>query len=305
MPSLTMDIPLVHLIITVENCGGEMRPHELFSLRKSFPLAFRRATGCLGPAGSCGAGPECPCRSALEQKLTPDPAALRRYQKPPLPFAFRIPVLPAGFRGGSCTEISLTLVGEATNRLDLYLAAIGFLFSPAPQGSLMMLCRKIEAVAPDGSRIQIQDGRGAVDISSVPLLGFSVQSPALSRGTGNVTLELVTPLRLLHQGVPLRELPFHALAGSLFRRISSLAYYYGGVELSHDFKWLAQQSRLIDCSRSELRWANHGGGLQGVEGRVSYCGELDEFVPFLELGGMLNTGKGAAYGMGAYRIVFR
>jgi len=297
-----MDIPLVQLIITLEFIGGEIQPYGLFILKKSFPAAFRRVTGCLKADGSCGAGPDCPCRATFEQKLTPDPAALRRYQKPPLPFAFRIPVLPAGIKPGSCAELSLTLVGEATNRLEIYLATVAALFAAAPRNPLEMRCRKIEAVAGDGTRILIRMDGGSTDVSSVPLLTFAETVAPYCTSGETVTVELQAPLRLLHQGVPLRELPFPVLAGALFRRISSLAYYYGGVELSHDFKWLAERSRLVACSRSDLVWVNRGGGLQGVEGKVTYRGELDEFISFLNLGSLLNVGKGAAYGMGQYRF---
>lgn len=299
---LPMDIPLVHLIITLEFTGGESQPHGLFTLKKSFPAAFRRVVGCLQADGGCGSGPECPCRATFDQKLTPDPAALRRYQKPPLPFAFRIPVLPAGIKPGSWLEISLTLVGDATNWLEIYLPAINSLFAAAPRNPLKMRCRKIEAVAGDGSRIILQSGAGVTDISSIPLLSFAENIAAGYRSGDAVTLELQTPLRLLHHGVSLRALPFPVVAGALFRRISSLAYYYGGVELPHDFKWLAERSRLVSCSRSELVWVNRGGGGQGIEGVVTYRGELDEFIPFLNLGTLLNLGKGAAYGMGQYRL---
>ena len=298
-----MDIPLVHLIITLEFSGGELPPHGLFILKKSFPAAFRRVVGCITADGSCSSGPDCPCRATFEQRLTPDPAALRRYQKPPLPFAFRIPILPVDSKSGNCTELSLTLVGEATNRLEIYLSTINNLFALAPRNPLKMHRRTIEAVAGDGTRILIQKDDGSADISSIPLLTFA-ETVSTFCGSGEVvTLELQTPLRLLHQGVPLRELPFPAVAGALFRRISSLAYYYGGVELSHDFKWLAERSRLVECSRSDLAWVNRGGGLQGVEGSVTYRGELEEFISFLNLGSLLNIGKGAAYGMGNYRLV--
>jgi len=109
-----------------------------------------------------------------------------------------------------------------------------------------------------------------------------------------------TPLRLIHKGSPLRNLSFSAITGALFRRISSLAYYYGREELPHDFKWLAQQSQLVVCRRSDLNWVNRGGSLQGVEGQVDFSGALAEFIPFLHLGNVLNIGKGAAYGMGNY-----
>lgn len=299
-----MDIPLVHLIITLEHAGGETPSLGQFSLKRVFPAAYRRVIGCATAAGECGAGPDCPCRATFEQKLTPDPAALRRFQKPPLPFVFQLPDPSSGLQKGARTELALILVGGATSRLETYLEAMELLFPARGQGNPWRLqLRSIEAAAGDGVRTVLPTGGGRAAFSSLPLLSFDeLANPGLLT-TGTLTLELLTPLRLLRQGVPLRELPFSAVAGALFRRISSLAYYYGGLELPHDFKWLAERGRGVACSRSELTWVNRGGGQQGLEGRVTYSGELDDFLPFINLGSRLNFGKGAAYGMGRYRLV--
>jgi len=298
-----MDIPLVQLIITLEHAGGATPSPGQFSLKRVFPAAYRRVVGCATAAGECGAGPDCPCRATFEQKLTPDPAALRRYQKPPLPFVFQLPD-PAGLKKGACTELALILVGDATSRLETYLKAMELLFPACGLGNPWRLqLRSIEATAGDGVRTVLPTGGGRAGFSSLPLLSFDELSTPGLLTTATITLELLTPLRLLRQGVPLRELPFSAVAGALFRRISSLAYYYGGTELPHDFKWLAERSRGVVYSRSELVWVNRGGGLQGLEGRVVYSGELDDFLPFINLGSRLNLGKGAAYGMGRYQLV--
>jgi hypothetical protein len=292
-----MDIPLVHLVITLDHAGG-VSPPVLFGLKKLFPAAFRRAVGCATVTGACGAGPGCPCNATFGQRLTPDPAALRRYQKPPLPFAFQIPATGEG--APWC--LTLTLFGEATSQLETYLKALELLFPEQGQGNPWRVrLLRIEAIAGDGVPTVLPRG-GRPEFSSLPLLSFEELFSTGLAATDTVTLELLTPLRLLHQGMPLRDLPFSALAGVLFRRVSSLAYYYGGLELPHDFKWLAQLSRGITCRNNRLVWVNRGGGVQGLEGRVTYQGELEEFLPFLALGRRLNLGKGATYGMGCYRL---
>lgn len=297
-----MNIPLVHLVITLEHNGGETA-QGLFALRKLFPVAYRRVVGCLTASGECGGGPECPCRASFGQQLTPDPAALRRYQKPPLPFAFSFPTLLGGLKRGEVSELCLVLIGTAANYLELYLESIVNLCSPSSAHGLKMICRKVEAVAGDGTRTLLRTGTGPTDTSSLPLMTFAEAASPYCACGDTITLEFQSPLRLLHQGMSLRELPFHSLAGALFRRISSMAYYYGGVELPHDFKWLAQQSHMVECRRSELVWANRGGGVQGLEGRVTYGGDLAEFSSFLTIGSRLNLGKGAAYGMGSFRLL--
>jgi len=200
---------------------------------------------------------------------------------------------------GSFVELSLVIAGEAISHLDLFLAAVKVLIGSSDRMGQWRAVR-MEAASEDGSRILIPSDGGGREFASLPVLSFDEFFSRSSGPCSSVTIDFTTPLRLLHKGIPLREIGFNAVAGAMFRRVSSMAYYYGGEELSHDFKWLAERSREITCSRSALNWKNHGGGLQGVEGTVTFCGELAEFIPFLALGSRLNIGKGSAYGMGNY-----
>jgi len=296
---MNMSTPFVQIHLTLEHPGTRLPPHALFAIRQLFPAAFRRAVGCLTKDGDCNGGPGCPCRTIFDQKLTSDPSALRRYQKPPLPFAFRIPLLTGNSLRGTLVDLSLVITGGAISHLDLFLAAVRELAGSSERMGQWHAVR-IEAVSEDGSRILLPSEGIGREFANLPVLSFD---EFFSRSFGpccRVTIDFLTPLRLLHKGVPLREIGFNAVAGALFRRVSSLAYYYGGEELSHDFKWLAARSKEITCSRSGLNWINRGAGLQGVEGAVTFCGELAEFIPFLDLGSRFNIGKGAAFGMGSY-----
>ena len=296
-----MNTPFVQIHLQLDHSETRLPPHALFAIRQLFPDAFRRAVGCLSLDGTCNGGPACPCRTIFDQNLTTDPSALRRYQKPPLPFAFKIPLLPEKSVKEASVEISLVIAGEVIRHLDLFLRAVNLLFTAPGRLSSWKVIRT-EAASEDGSRIPILSNGAGSEFTDLPVLSFD---ELFSRSCGpcsRVTIEFMTPLRLMHKGAPLREIEFSALAGGLFRRISSLAYYYGGEELTHDFKWLAERSREISCSRSNLGWINRGSGLQGVEGVATFCGELADFIPFLSLGSRLNIGKGAAYGMGSYRF---
>lgn len=299
-----MNTPFVQLHFSLCPPGTKLPAEVLFAVRHCFPKAFRTATGCLTASQGCTGGSACPCRTLFDQNLSSDPAALRRYQKPPLPFAFNIPLLPGRSAGGGEVELSLVIVGEAINHIELFVRAVRSMFDNPGMFSGWR-AGNIEASSGDGSRADILAGGTAPGFSSLPLLSFdeilSQDYPSCSR----ITVEFLTPLRLLHKGAPLREIRFSALAGALFRRVSSLAYYYGKEELTHDFKWLSERSREIVSTHRDLLWVNRGGGLQGVEGVAEFSGELAEFIPFLSLGSLLNAGKGAAYGMGSYRFAMK
>jgi hypothetical protein len=294
-----MNTPFVQLRFSLELPSDKPDPHALFAIRQQFHAAFRRAAGCFHPTLTCAAGVDCPCRYVFDQKLATDPSALRRYQKPPLPFAFRIPLIPKELSLGDAVELTLAVVGEAIRHLDLFIGGIMHLF--APSGSFKdWQVIAVEAVSVDKTLVAIPSNRAGRDFNSLPLLSFDDFFSETSVDCSRLTMNFQTPLRLIHKGSPLRNLSFSAVAGALFRRISSLAYYYGREELPNDFKWLARQSQQVVCSRSDLHWVNRGGSLQGVEGQVEFSGAMAEFIPFLHLGKVLNIGKGAAYGMGSY-----
>ncbi|NJD90473.1 MAG: CRISPR system precrRNA processing endoribonuclease RAMP protein Cas6 [Geobacter sp.] len=291
-----MDIPLINLVFTLESGGGRVKPQLLFAFRQSYQAAFRGAVGCLSADGSCSADSGCPCRYTFDQGLSTDPAAVRRFQKPSLPFAFRLPLLDQEMQPGDIAEFSLTLVGGATNHLALHIAAVRAALPP----QLRLLA--VAAVASDGSRKSITVRGGKADFSAVPVISFEEIMAGAVAVADPLKINLLAPLRLMQNGAPLYAPSFPALAGALFRRISSLAYYYGGVELDCDFKWLAEKSRAVHCDNSGLKWVNWGGALQGVSGSIAVSGELAELLPFLCLGELLNVGKGASYGMGSYRL---
>lgn len=296
-----MNTPFVQLQFTLEPAAERLMPYALFAIRQQFHTDFRRAAGCFHELHACRAGSDCPCRSVFDQQLATDPAALRRYQKPPLPFAFKIPVLPAMPERGHEVDLSLVVAGEVIRHLDLFVKATLHFFESSVVFKKWRI-RSVAAVSLDGTRTVIPVAAGVGEFASLPILSFDELISGGGGSCSRISINVQTPLRLMHKGAPARDLPFSRVAGALFRRISSLAYYYGGEELPYDFKWLAQQSQKIACTHTDLRWVNCGGSLQGVEGAAEFSGELAEFIPFLHLGSLLNIGKGAAYGMGSYRF---
>jgi hypothetical protein len=294
-----MNTPFVQLYFTLAPPGKKLLPYALFALRQQFHAAFCCAAGCSDGKQPCRGGSDSPCRAVFAQALATDPAALRRYQKPPLPFAFSVPVLPEKSRSGDTVELSLVITGEAISSLDLFIKAVRLLFGSSEQFRDWRVV-SVEAAAEDGARTLVPLEAAGSEFASLPVLAFDELFSGGGGSCSRITVHFHTPVRLIHKGSPVQDISFSLFAGALFRRISSLAYYYGREELPHDFKWLARQSREIVSTRSEQRWVNRGGQLQGVEGSVVFSGELTDFIPFLHLGSRLNLGKGAAYGMGNF-----
>ncbi|HEY6874032.1 MAG TPA: CRISPR system precrRNA processing endoribonuclease RAMP protein Cas6 [Geobacteraceae bacterium] len=296
-----MDLNLIRLIVTLRLEADIADRYALFGMRPYFEEAFRQAAACGGSAGPCTRGADCPYHQTFSQQLSADPAALRRYQKPSLPFVFHIPPIPEPPNRGNTLELELILAGSAANFVSCYIAALAeMLMLPGLRRRVPAILTKVESEGYDGCRTLVMaPGKDpATDrlttLSLRGLLDGSVLAP------DRVTIAFVTPLLILHEGKPLREFSFSPFMRALFRRVSAMAYYYGGAETALDYKWLAGQSLAVECIGADFRWVEWGRKWYGVIGRGTFRGDLADFHPFLLAGELLHAGKGAAFGQGRF-----
>jgi hypothetical protein len=269
-------------------------PYALYACRTGFDSAFRRALSCrrLDCAG-CTKSANCPYPVNFGQVIARDPEAVRRHQKPPLPFVFRFPALLPLPNGGSSFECSLTLFGSAVQHLVSYLAAVHLLLEEI-QATLV----KVEAECPGGAREPVAPGINP----ALPLLSALDPIGAGPLLPDRVTVRFVTPLKLTHEGRLLRRFSFAELSRVLMRRVSSLAYYYEGLELPLDYRWLSLASAAIKTLETDCHLESWHGRPAGLVGSASFAGDLEPFHLLLQLGSETHLGKGASFGFGAYRL---
>ena len=266
----------------------------LFACRPEFDAAFRRAISCRrGDCSGCAASGSCPYPVHFGQAIARDPEAVRRHQKPPLPFVFQFPVLPPPPNRDRLLCCSLTLFGSAAQEASSFIAAVRLLLQ-GMDGEVL----KVEAECPGGGRTDIAPGCQP----ALPLLGAFDPQCSGPLSPDLVRLTLLTPLKLMHEGRLLKHLTFSHFARALMRRASSLAYYYEGAELPLDYRWLSRLSEEVETCSSECRFVSWGGRPSGVIGKVRFMGDLDPFHLLLQLGVASQLGKGASFGFGAYRI---
>ena len=125
-----------------------------------------------------------------------------------------------------------------------------------------------------------------------------------------LTLDIITPLRLLRKKKPLFRVSFDDLLPYLLRRVFSLLAYHAEVEICDDPQFYLQQGQQVEEVSNQLQWRDwrrlkgeKGQDLGGVLGQLELAGAgLDELFWLLRLGSLLNIGKGAAYGAGQYRL---
>jgi hypothetical protein len=134
---------------------------------------------------------------------------------------------------------------------------------------------------------------------------------AAAMAPGGLRLELLTPLRLKARGRYLRALDLGALARDLMFRVSLLGHHLGGLPWPAPWPEVGEEARRARVARARLRWVE-GVRYSARQGREIVMGgllgvmELQDVGPHLArllgAGTVLHAGKGAAVGLGQYRL---
>ena len=124
--------------------------------------------------------------------------------------------------------------------------------------------------------------------------------------TSNVTVEFITPTRLMVDGKPLRRPRFAHVFPFMLRRVTSMIYAHSGVEVLDDPTCLLAQVREVNVVEARLRWHDWRslsgrqslviGGFMG--GIVLERQALEEIYWIIAVASLFGIGKGATYGAG-------
>jgi hypothetical protein len=303
-----MDFVFIKLLFTLKLNVDNPDPYALYSIRADFKQVFQSAV--CSQKGQCGICPEqigCSYQYTFSQALAQDPEALRRHQKPPLPFVFDLPLLPPQPNSGQELEIGMTLAGSAINFIEDYIAAVKLLFSPANPGQKVSgKITRVDSLGCSDYRSCIMEETSEVALDRVATISAVDLTAMNTLNSNHIVVTLLSPLRIIQDGHLLREFTFSAFVRPLMRRISSLAYYYGnGLEV--DFKALANDSAAIEVVENSFQWTDwqqdcRTDRLSGIIGNGSCSGSLVDYHGLLLLGEHFHVGKGASFGLGRYRI---
>lgn len=181
-----------------------------------------------------------------------------------------------------------------------------------PQRGLVRLGR-VDAVNPfSGARETIRaTDSDVIRASDLKVTARDVASYAASLPARSLTLELLTPLRLVEAGQLVHPLRFDALISRLGERLDALARHYGAGPVV-DGRHLVAQARAVQVARDATRWLDlethssrtgRWSPAGGYVGRITFHGDLAPFLPLLAWGTLTHVGKSATRGNGWYRIV--
>jgi hypothetical protein len=304
-----MDFVFAKLIFTLILAENISDRHALFRIRDDFMSAFREAV-CRRENGCevCSERDGCSYHSTFSQAVSEDRTAVKRHQKPSLPFVFDFPLLPVPPNKGKEIEIGLVLAGTAINHVHDYITATCVLFDPASAdrevtGSVV----RVESATVSDWRNRVMENGGPVASDEISTISVRDIAETQTLDPNRISLTITAPMRLLHDGKPVRELTFPFFIRPLLRRISSLAFYYYGDGLEVDYKWLSSLSESVKIAENGFHsagWAEEYGGerFAGLTGSGVLEGALSDFHNFLLLGEYFHVGKGASFGLGRYRI---
>lgn len=296
-----MDFNLVNLSITVRTDDATQLCHCLPLLGNKFAAACRSHC-CLYPARgccSCSSQESCAWNLVFGQRLSADPSAIRRFQKPPLPFMFSFPSRHDLADRATEVECGLVVIGQAIPCLDMLLEGFSEILLPLAAEVLQIGTRDYQ-----GSVLPLRDGSGINCSENLTVLSSSDLLGNLVWTESCLQIKLTSPLRIIKDGRILANFDFSRFSRSLLRRVSSLAYYYGGCEFTCDYKELSRQAEAIICTEEHFTLAtDNSRRVAGLMGYGTFQGNFSGLLPFLAAGPYVHVGKGASFGMGAYELL--
>lgn len=277
--------------------------------------------------GASGVGAGCPVSSLL---ATVDEDG-RRGADVPRPYTVEPPLGRSGrYEPGERFELGLTVFARAMALFPYVVVAARRLEEegigrrvPDGRGRWQTGRFRIERIVAANpltgeERVVLQRGEELVKVPDVPVTHAQVLDRARAIGDGwangreeRLTLEFLTPTRLVEGGRPLRRPLFRPLVQRLIERLSSLWEEYGSAELPIDFAALIDRASAVRLVEDETTWLEVRGystrqgapkHLDGFVGRATYVGELGSLLPWLVWGERTHVGKDAVKGCGLYRV---
>jgi hypothetical protein len=272
------------------------------TLRGALGLALRRIS-CPAACEKPGPGCDCPYARLFAPRSLAGPSG---FSDPPRPFVLRTIALDGrSFPPKSVFSFDLHLFANDT-------------------AALIPIAQAFQATMAEG----LGSSHSRVELTSIEVLNEArhparriypatrlEQQPAglvlpLSpdiKPISEVRVNFVTPTELKHEGVIVENPEFFILMARLRDRISALATLYGSGPLEIDHIGLTERARGVHVVASDLSWVaaerrssrtGQRHPLGGFVGRVTYCGPLAEFMPWLRAGYWTGVGRQTVWGKG-------
>jgi CRISPR-associated endoribonuclease Cas6 len=244
---------------------------------------------------------------------------MRRYTAAPHPFVFEPPAGGGTAPAARPLVLGMTLFGKAIRYLSHFIFALERLGQRGLGARRVPCTLSYVESSLDGRpwllySVKDRTPRSADGFEKSVALPLQPPGPFMEKTLSErVTIEFLTPLRVVYESRLANELPFHVLLRSLLRRIGHLSYFHCGgdpsafrfrewIELASDVETVEQDLKWFDWARYSSRQQTTM-RMGGLLGRVTFRGRLAPFYPFLAAGEVIHAGKGTSFGLGRFRIL--
>ncbi|MDF1584347.1 MAG: CRISPR system precrRNA processing endoribonuclease RAMP protein Cas6 [Methyloprofundus sp.] len=286
-------------------------------LRGAFGHALRHIS-CMTKIADCKTCPlyrTCPYPAIFE---TPPPEnhSLQLFSDIPPPYVIEPPALGSkDYLPGDILSFSMVLIGKAIEQLPLIIYAwqraltqgLGKSRSRARLIDVTLILNQTGASKPIVI-YSAQEGASVINHQHLANKDRLEYHDALPQ---SLTLSIKTPLRIQKKG----QLLAHDMSGrdfimSLVRRYYLLEEFHYADYQAPDFSALAELAQAVSCE-TQFRWcdwARYSNRQQqkmilgGVLGKIKLSGQLQPFLPLIQLGQWLHAGNKTTFGMGLYTI---
>ncbi|MFH1096469.1 MAG: CRISPR system precrRNA processing endoribonuclease RAMP protein Cas6 [Candidatus Desantisbacteria bacterium] len=289
------------------------------TLRGGFGTAFKRVVCALRDrlCHECILKEKCVYSYVFETPPPANTAMMRKYEAAPHPFVIEPPPEKRqGYKHGDTITFNLILIGKAIDYLPYFIYTfeeLGRIGIGKGRGRF-----ELQGVNCEGKTIYDSKGKTLNSFNPSTLLNFQPSTLNSQFSTPNpqpLTLNFLTPCRIIYNGCLTKDLEFHILVRNLLRRIALLSYFHCGGDTSQiDFRGIieqAEQIKIESFDRATLQWydwerysARQDTRMKmgGFVGKITFEGNIEPFMPLIQAGEILHVGKGTSFGLGRYEI---
>lgn len=226
----------------------------------------------------------------------PLPFNLHKYPSIPHPFVIKPPEEKKTlYKKGETFSIKIVLIGKAT--------------AYEPHFILAMRLAGEHGIGKGNRKFFITNYSSTGIFKQSITFDLNSNHPSISE----LTLQLLTPLRLIYEKKLVKNLEFHHIIRALLRRITILYYFHvsenipeipvkGLINLAEKIKTVQSNLKWFDWERYSYR-QNRRMVLGGLIGDITFAGELSPFYTLLKAGEIFHAGKNTSFGLGKYKIL--
>ena len=269
------------------------------TIRGGFGYIFRKSVCITGQktCENCILLEKCPYAYIFETGILTE----RGIKNVPHPFVFNITQPARGkFSPGDEFSFGITLLGRGVEFFPYFLFALVLLGE--------------NGIGKERARFEIKeilkDGKVVFDGKKL-YPGWDTPSQIRPVNiNGKITLEFVTPTKIIYRGKLVEVPSFHALVKSLNRRLRLLDTYHrlGYSGISSEFVKQAEKIEVMSYFFEKVRKKRFSTRqkrtmeFHGFVGRVTYAGDLTPYIEILNAGEIVHVGKATAFGFGRFKL---